>query len=87
MGSVGTCGKTRMFRIMATAIVDLLLRPGMTLAIEPMLNVGGDETLTLDDGWTVITKDRTLSAHFEHTVVITDGEPEILTKRLASVVH
>ena len=59
----------------------------MTLAIEPMLNVGGDETLTLEDGWTVITKDRTLSAHFEHTVVITDGEPEILTKRLASVVH
>jgi methionyl aminopeptidase len=65
----------------------VLLRPGMTLAIEPMLNVGGDETLTLADGWTVITKDRTLSAHFEHTVVITAGEPEILTKRLASVVH
>lgn len=65
----------------------VLLRPGMTLAIEPMLNVGGDETLALEDGWTVITLDRSLSAHFEHTIVITTGEPEILTKRLASVVH
>jgi methionyl aminopeptidase len=65
----------------------VLLRAGMTLAIEPMLNLGGDETKTLEDGWTVITLDRKLSAHFEHTVVITDGEPEILTKRLAAVVH
>ena len=45
----------------------------MTLAIEPMLNVGGDETRVLDDGWTVVTADRSLSAHFEHTVVITTG--------------
>lgn len=65
----------------------VLLRPGMTLAIEPMLNVGGDETRALDDGWTVVTADGSLSAHFEHTVAITNGEPEILTKRLASVVH
>lgn len=65
----------------------VLLRPGMTLAIEPMLNVGGDATQTLEDGWTVVTQDGTLSAHFEHTVVVTDGEPEILTKRLAGVVH
>ena len=65
----------------------VLLRPGMTLAIEPMLNIGGDETRTLEDGWTVVTLDGTLSAHFEHTVVITNDEPEILTKRLASVVH
>lgn len=65
----------------------VLLRPGMTLAIEPMLNVGGDETRALEDGWTVVTADGSLSAHFEHTVVITTGEPEILTKRLASVVH
>jgi methionyl aminopeptidase len=64
----------------------ILLRSGMTLAIEPMVNIGGDETQVLDDGWTVITADRTLSAHFEHTVVITDGPPEILTKRLAIVV-
>lgn len=65
----------------------VLLRPGMTLAIEPMLNIGGDETRTLEDGWTVVTLDGTLSAHFEHTVVITNDEPEILTKRLAAVVH
>lgn len=65
----------------------VLLRPGMTLAIEPMLNVGGDETRQLNDGWTVVTADGSLSAHFEHTVVVTTGEPEILTKRLASVVH
>lgn len=65
----------------------MLLRPGMTLAIEPMLNLGGDETEVLDDGWTVVTRDRSLSAHFEHTIVITNDEPEILTKRLAPVVH
>jgi len=62
------------------------LRAGMTLAIEPMLNVGGDETFQLEDGWTVITADRTLSAHFEHTIVIREDGPEILTKRLSGVV-
>jgi methionyl aminopeptidase len=62
------------------------LRAGMTLAIEPMLNIGGDETLQLSDGWTVITADRTLSAHFEHTIAIQEAGPEILTKRLSRVV-
>jgi methionyl aminopeptidase len=63
------------------------LRVGMTLAIEPMLNVGGDDTEgPLDDGWTVVTADRSLSAHFEHTIVIREEGPEILTKRVASVV-
>jgi methionyl aminopeptidase len=62
------------------------LRPGMTLAIEPMLNLGGQATRFLDDDWTVVTADGSWSAHFEHTVLITDGEPEILTKRLAAVV-
>lgn len=57
------------------------LRAGMVLAIEPMVNAGTDEVLILDDDWTVITKDRALSAHFEHTVLVTDGEPEILTPR------
>lgn len=57
------------------------LRPGMVLAIEPMVNAGTEEVLILDDDWTVITKDRALSAHFEHTVLVTDGEPEILTPR------
>ncbi|HXU76178.1 MAG TPA: type I methionyl aminopeptidase [Methylomirabilota bacterium] len=55
------------------------LRPGMTLAIEPMVNAGLPGTKTLDDGWTVVTQDGSLSAHFEHTVLITEGEPEILT--------
>lgn len=56
------------------------LRKGMTFAIEPMLNIGTHEVETLNDGWTVVTKDRKWSAHFEDTIVITDGEPEILTK-------
>lgn len=55
------------------------LRPGMTLAIEPMVNGGGPEVMVLKDGWTVVTKDGQLSAHFEHTVLITESEPEILT--------
>ena len=55
------------------------LRPGMTIAIEPMVNVGRPDVKILKDGWTVVTQDGSLSAHFEHTVLITDGEPEILT--------
>ena len=59
--------------------VTELLRPGMTLAIEPMVNAGQPEVKQLKDGWTVVTADGSLSAHFEHTVLITDGQPEILT--------
>ena len=55
------------------------LRPGMTLAIEPMVNAGAPTVKILNDGWTVVTQDGSLSAHFEHTVLITEGEPEILT--------
>jgi methionyl aminopeptidase len=55
------------------------LRPGMTLAIEPMVNLGSDETKLCDDGWTVVTSDGAKSAHFENTVLITDGKPEVLT--------
>jgi len=55
------------------------LRPGMTIAIEPMVNAGQPAVKQLKDGWTVVTQDGSLSAHFEHTVLITDGEPEILT--------
>ena len=65
----------------------VVLRPGMTLAIEPMLNLGSKETVVLDDEWTVITADGAWSAHFEHTVVVTAGEPEILTPRLVAVVQ
>ncbi|HIV16793.1 MAG TPA: type I methionyl aminopeptidase [Candidatus Alectryocaccobium stercorigallinarum] len=55
------------------------LRAGMTLAIEPMINEGTYEVDWLDDDWTVVTADRKLSAHYENTVLITDGEPELLT--------
>ncbi|MCW5554074.1 MAG: type I methionyl aminopeptidase [Verrucomicrobiae bacterium] len=55
------------------------LRPGMTIAIEPMVNSGRAHVKILNDGWTVVTQDGSLSAHFEHTVLITEGEPEILT--------
>ena len=55
------------------------LRPGITLAIEPMVNAGAPDVKVLNDGWTVVTKDGQLSAHFEHTVLITESEPEILT--------
>lgn len=55
------------------------LRPGMTFTIEPMINVGSPETRTLKDGWTVVTRDGKWSAQFEHTVVITEAGPEVLT--------
>jgi methionyl aminopeptidase len=57
----------------------LRLREGMVLAIEPMVNVGRPGTRTLADGWTVVTADGTRSAHFEHTVALTDDGPEVLT--------
>ena len=57
----------------------ILLRPGMTLAIEPMINAGSPEVVWLDDDWTVVTEDGSLSAHYENTDLITDGEPEILS--------
>ncbi len=56
-----------------------LLRPGMTIALEPMVLVGTPETRTLADEWTVASADGSLTAHFEHTVAVTDAEPEILT--------
>ena len=55
------------------------LKVGHVLAIEPMINAGGPETLLLDDGWTVVTRDRRRSAHFEHTIAVTDHGPEVLT--------
>ncbi len=56
------------------------LKAGMTLAIEPMINMGTYEVKTLEDGWTVVTTDRKRSAHFEHTIAVTSDGPEILTK-------
>ena len=58
------------------------LMPGMTLAVEPMINAGGWEVVWLDDDWTVVTEDGSLSAHYENTILITGGEPEILTLSL-----
>ena len=58
-----------------------VLKKGMTLALEPMVNMGDWHTRVGDDQWTVLTADGSLSAHFEHTIAITDGEPEILTSR------
>ena len=60
----------------------LILQKGMTIAIEPMLNLGCDDVEVLEDKWTVVTKDKKASAHFEHTVHVTDNGPEILTKLL-----
>lgn len=56
------------------------LKAGMTLAIEPMINMGVSHTVVLEDGWTAVTLDRKPSAHFEHTVAVTDNGPEILTR-------
>ncbi len=58
----------------------LILKPGMTIAIEPMINMGRKEVRVLKDGWTTVTSDGSLSAHFEHTVLVTDDGYEILTK-------
>lgn len=57
-----------------------VLKPGMAFALEPMVNVGGWEVEVLSDGWTVVTADKSLSAHFEHTVVVTEDGPWVLTK-------
>ena len=59
--------------------MDQKLRAGMTLAIEPMVNAGSADVKILKDGWTVVTRDGSISAHFEHTVLVTENEPEILT--------
>jgi len=58
-----------------------VLKPGMFMAIEPMVNLGGHEMEVLEDGWTVVTKDGSLSAHFEHTVAVTEEGPRILSRR------
>lgn len=57
-----------------------LLKPGMAIAIEPMINFGGDRTKVLDDDWTVVTADGTVSVHYEHTVIVTDGDPIVTTR-------
>lgn len=61
-------------------IPDVILKEGMVIAIEPMVNVGGAEVDSLDDGWTIVTHDNSISAHFEHTVAVTENGFEIITK-------
>lgn len=56
-----------------------IMKEGMVFAVEPMINIGGEETYTLDDGWGVMTTDGSLSAHFEHTIALTDNGPEVFT--------
>lgn len=63
-----------------TAGTGIRLKPGMVLAIEPMVNAGGPDVRVLEDQWTAVTADGRLSAHFEHTVAVTENGPEILTK-------
>ncbi len=55
------------------------LKEGMVFAVEPMLNLGGEDTILLSDGWSVVTADGSLSAHFEHTIAVTDNGPEVFT--------
>jgi methionyl aminopeptidase len=65
----------------------LVMRPGLTLAIEPMLTTGAEDTRTLGDGWTVVTADGSLAAHFEHTVAIAPDGGRVLTRRLSPVLE
>ena len=57
------------------------MKPGLVIAVEPMVNLGGWETRQLADGWTVVTEDGSLSAHFEHTIAVLEGGREVLTAR------
>ena len=57
------------------------LRPGMVLAIEPMVTMGSFEVRILDDGWTAVTQDGSLAAHFEHTIAVTEHGPDVLTRK------
>ncbi len=72
--------KTRRFPISGKKDAGLNLKEGMILAIEPMVNEGEYKVKILPDGWTVVTEDGSLSAHFEHSVAITDNGPDILSK-------
>lgn len=67
------------FKLPGVRRADPRLVKGMTIAVEPMVNIGGYDVKTLSNGWTVVTADGSLSAHYENTILITDGEPEILT--------
>ena len=76
IGDIGSKHRTLQDSLKALSFV---LREGMAIAIEPMLNMGGWEALQLEDGWTVVTADGSMSAHFEDTIVITSNGPEVTT--------
>ncbi|MEO1353184.1 MAG: type I methionyl aminopeptidase, partial [Cyanobacteria bacterium J06635_15] len=69
------------FNFRTRSLPNLTLHPGMTLAVEPILNAGSRHTRTLSDRWTVVTVDRALSAQYEHTVLVTEAGHDILTDR------
>ncbi len=79
MESVPICMRIRRFRILQEKRKGILLQPGMTLAIEPMITEGSYEVVWLDDDWTVMTEDGGWAAHYENTILITENEPEILS--------
>ncbi len=64
-----------------SSLEKIELKPGMVIAIEPMITLGSHEVETAEDGWSIVTRDKTLSAHFEHTIIITENEPIVATKR------
>ena len=73
------CMRSRRCRTLHRSAEGIKLVPGMTLAVEPMINIGTPNVVWMDDDWTVVTKDHSLSAHYENTILITEGEPEILS--------
>ena len=77
--SAGPCTRTRRSTTSAGPGTGPRLRAGNVLAIEPMVSAGTDETVVLDDGWSVVTADGAWAAHAEHTVAVTDDGPEVLT--------
>lgn len=79
MESVPICMRIRRFRILQEKEKEFSYSPGMTLAIEPMITEGSYEVVWLDDDWTVMTEDGGWAAHYENTILITEGEPEILS--------
>ena len=79
MGLVRPCMKVRKFPIMEREAGAPKLRTGLILAIEPMVNMGTRSVIQESDGWTIRTRDHMPSAHYEHTVAVMNGTPEILT--------
>ena len=80
MASASRCTKTRKLPNFGPAGKGPRLKAGMVLAIEPMINLGTADVKVLEDGWTAVTTDGSMSAHFEHTVAITKDGPVILTR-------